>query len=633
MSELEETYYQLPAVMNVPHRPEAEEDLLDWAKEMHSSIYDNYIPQTDRIENMNMVGETVTERPDAIGSRRFFYHRPNRTLYLDVRYGGEDFWDIVFSQDAAIVQLDTTNFDKILSDLDSDLQHAMDTVDDHIHAAEELTLDTTSFNNVLSSFDDEVQHAMDTIDDHTHDGMGLGEIEYIDFNLTTTSDHQEGRLHWHDDDGTLSLGMPGGNVELQIGQEMLVRCRNTTGSTILNGSPVYADGATGNRPLIKLADASTVAESYIIGMTTEDISNNANGYVATRGLVRDVNTGAYSVGETLWLSETPGQYTNIPPTAPAMKVFVGMVIASHASNGVIGVRPTVVQRMGFASDVLLATPSDGDFLRWVNANSRFEYDNPTITYKQLVSLATYVDVKERLSTWNLHGGFVTVVTGGVLNSTPTDLNFTTGRSKLMIVVNAGTDITGDILVTGTTADRDTGALTPADTETLTVDALTTDASDTDASGNVRHSFTGAYLTTKWFTGPITFSTTDLTLTDVDVYQVAFEQCNDEPIVEITTIDLSAFTTNTAAWLYGYLYLLEVTGDKCDLSRVAEADLPAAEVAADRVYRLRARNMGVTFNGTTDGFWLEVFPGPTANTYWEDVNLKVWFEVTKTTALN
>lgn len=201
MTDKDATYYQLPAVMGVPHRPEgtvkplesmdpedierwgtemfsAVDALLDWSKEMHSSIYDNYIPQTDRIENMNMVGETLTERPDAIGSRRFYYHRPNRTLYLDVRYGGDDFWDIVFSQDAAIVQLDTTNFDGILSELDADLQHAMDTVDDHFHAAVEITVDTTGFSGILGSSDDEVQAALNTLDAHTHP-VGVGDTTVV----------------------------------------------------------------------------------------------------------------------------------------------------------------------------------------------------------------------------------------------------------------------------------------------------------------------------------------------------------------------------------------------------------------------------------------------------------------------
>ena len=94
------TFYQLPAIMDVPKRPRGVDDLERWAKEMHSSIYDSYIPQTDRIENMIMIGQTLAERPPAVGSRRFFYHIPAddedaAVLYLDVRYGGRNYWDII----------------------------------------------------------------------------------------------------------------------------------------------------------------------------------------------------------------------------------------------------------------------------------------------------------------------------------------------------------------------------------------------------------------------------------------------------------------------------------------------------------------------------------------------------------
>jgi hypothetical protein len=124
-----------------------------------------------------MVGEDLTTRPDAIGSRRFFYHRPNRRLYLDVRYGDENFWDLVFSDDAAIIVLDTTNFDKILGPTDSDLQVAMETLDDHIHAAEEITVDSTQFVNRLGITDDDVQRALETLDVHSHP---LGDLEDVD---------------------------------------------------------------------------------------------------------------------------------------------------------------------------------------------------------------------------------------------------------------------------------------------------------------------------------------------------------------------------------------------------------------------------------------------------------------------
>jgi len=211
----ESTFYQLPAVMPVPHRPEvnivapdlddmesvkdyakelhkAVEDLGRWSKEMHSSIYDTYIPQADRIENLTMVGETIAERPTALGSRRFFYHRPNRALYMDVRYGGTNEWDLVFAEDASFYTLDTTNFDNVLSASDGNVQDAMDTLDDHGHPATDITVETSGFGGVLGSTDDDVQDALGTIDNMSHtdiQDIGLNTHDDIDDHIADGAIH------------------------------------------------------------------------------------------------------------------------------------------------------------------------------------------------------------------------------------------------------------------------------------------------------------------------------------------------------------------------------------------------------------------------------------------------------------
>ena len=71
------------------------------------------------------------------------------------------------------------------------------------------------------------------------DGLTVAHIDacdFIDFDTTSLPGHQTGRLHWHDADGTLSLGMAGSKVELQLGQEMLMRVTNNTANTINNGT-------------------------------------------------------------------------------------------------------------------------------------------------------------------------------------------------------------------------------------------------------------------------------------------------------------------------------------------------------------------------------------------------------------
>lgn len=75
----------------------------------------------------------------------------------------------------------------------------------------------------------------------------LSGVSYIDFNLDPILTSQEGRMYWNSDDGTVNIGMPGGNVSLQVGQEQLLRVHNSSGVDILNGQAVYISGAFGGQ--------------------------------------------------------------------------------------------------------------------------------------------------------------------------------------------------------------------------------------------------------------------------------------------------------------------------------------------------------------------------------------------------
>jgi hypothetical protein len=131
---------------------------------------------------------------------------------------------------------------------------------------------------------------------------------------------------------------------------------------------------------------------------------------------------------------------------------------------------------------------------------------------------------------------------------------------------------------------------------------------------------------------VTLSTTNLTLTDVDTYEVTFDQANDATSYTLDTFDTTALSTNAAGWLFSYLYSLTVSGDKCTITREASLELPTADVAANVYYRLRKGNIGKVMAGASDGFWVNTFLGPLANTYWSDVTNKVWTLVDHTGGL-
>ena len=72
-----------------------------------------------------------------------------------------------------------------------------------------VVLDTASFNNILGALDDEVQHAMDTLDDHSHDMHWLSDVT-----ITSISDGQI--LEWDNGAGgwiNVNQGSGGGVLD------------------------------------------------------------------------------------------------------------------------------------------------------------------------------------------------------------------------------------------------------------------------------------------------------------------------------------------------------------------------------------------------------------------------------------
>ena len=234
---------------------------------------------------------------------------------------------------------------------------------------------------------------------------GISEIPFLDFFLTYADGHQEGRMHWNAEDGTLEIGLPGGNVNLQIGQEHLVRCRNETGVEISNGKVVYITGASGNKPLIALSKADAKATAIVFGVATEAIAHNDNGYVNVGGLVRDMDTSAIAAGGYAFMSAaTAGELAASPPDAPNYKARVGYCLVQHGSEGVLLCAPSVVVPMMSLSDVKIDTPDDTEFLRWVAGNSRWELaDDSSIDHTAIAnigSLYTHAQIEAFLAHFN-----------------------------------------------------------------------------------------------------------------------------------------------------------------------------------------------------------------------------------------
>lgn len=160
---------------------------------------------------------------------------------------------------------------------------------------------------------------------------------------TIASAFKAGRFRWNDTYKTAEIDLESGTT-LQLGQEQVLRARNTTGGTLANGAAVYINGASGNLPTVAAADADTLTHAEtLIGLVTvtSGIANNSNGFVTTFGKVRELNTSAFAEGAVLYLSDgSAGTYTATKPTAAGSSIVrVGFVVRSHVTQGEILVAP------------------------------------------------------------------------------------------------------------------------------------------------------------------------------------------------------------------------------------------------------------------------------------------------------
>jgi len=179
-------------------------------------------------------------------------------------------------------------------------------------------------------------------------GIQLGNLEFDNTptNIPTTA----GSVYYNDLDGTLDLILKGGNVKLQIGQESVVRVVNKTSTNISllesNYQAVRVTGAQGQRLKVDLAQATNdLLSAETIGLVTETITNNQEGFITTSGLVRNINTTGslqsetWLDGDVLYLSPTvAGSITKVKPIAPNHLVIIGYVIYAHATQGTIFVK-------------------------------------------------------------------------------------------------------------------------------------------------------------------------------------------------------------------------------------------------------------------------------------------------------
>ena len=128
------------------------------------------------------------------------------------------------------------------------------------------------------------------IDGGTIDGATLGATNPVLLGTSpTVGDFVEGKLYYDSTWKTISLNS-GTSNNLQIGQEDWRRVTNNTGKSISDGVAVYTNGVDTGLPTVARAKADSSASAFVLGLTTETITNGNDGMVTIRGNVNSLDT-------------------------------------------------------------------------------------------------------------------------------------------------------------------------------------------------------------------------------------------------------------------------------------------------------------------------------------------------------
>ena len=202
---------------------------------------------------------------------------------------------------------------------------------------------------------------------------GIGTADYFDLDTAATPSTAVGRFMWDATVGAPTVGLLGGNVSAQIGNQMYAYVTNDDSVTINKGQPVYMFSAQGDRLSVKLAyNTSDATSAKTLGLAAESIAAGQTGYIITQGVIKNVNTAAYTPGDTLYLGATAGTLTATKPYAPNHLVYIGTVARANMGGGEIYVRPQNGYELDELHNVSAQSPTDGDIIRWNSSTSLWE---------------------------------------------------------------------------------------------------------------------------------------------------------------------------------------------------------------------------------------------------------------------
>lgn len=260
-----------------------------------------------------------------------------------------------------------------------------------------LNTQTSSFNTFTSSYiivSSSIDNRLDNLETLNHSYTGSfsgslnarGTLDYVTFNTSSAPVTAPSYSMWaNTTDKTINLQM-GNNATLQMGQEMYYPpIVNKSGVDLNDGDLVMMDPSgpsQGNRlAVVKAVGDGTYPADYIVGVLTENIANNQEGFATWFGYVRNISkTHLQPAGET-WVEGNvlyphptiAGAMTNTEPTAPGLKSKIALITSINGNNVTLLVRPSLRGNLDTLNNVTITNGATGNLLMrsgsvWKNTN-------------------------------------------------------------------------------------------------------------------------------------------------------------------------------------------------------------------------------------------------------------------------
>ena len=167
----------------------------------------------------------------------------------------------------------------------------------------------------------------------------LNNITINDAYTLPSTDGSDGQAIITDGAGNLSFGSVAA-ASADSSESTHLNVKNTSGSLIAKGTPVYITGNVGNTDKLEIApaDASSASTMPAVGLLEADLANNGEGFVVQGGLLKGLVTATIdgtstSSNDTVYVKSGGGLTMTKPTGASNLIQNIAKVARTHASNG------------------------------------------------------------------------------------------------------------------------------------------------------------------------------------------------------------------------------------------------------------------------------------------------------------